>query len=496
MLKKHLDSRYYILAIFGLAILIRGVPELLSGPYPVGYDLLAGYAPSILALPETYPLKLFGWLWSSLAVFILWFFWELSHIDLFLFLKVAGPVFYGLFVSSFYYMLSKGLGWDRKKGFATALLFLLQPGVLRTGWDQLRLMLGLVFLFVLLAKTKCNVVSEAEKKPITVAVLSVLIAVSQQLTAVLFFVVVLWQMVKARFERKIIGTKALVSLFPFFFVFALQLCLAYFVDPSFSTHFVPIHLPSGSGFFAFTNYFLSDPRFIGGNYFSVLAYVGSLSLYVVIPLAPLALKGFFKDKVFLPMLAFLLVASYSIVVFPWFALNYYWFWTFLLPIPLTIYAGHALDRGGALAVGKRSKKMFVGYLLLGVVAFGYASSVIRIGYPFAYTYMPSGLVESCVDFKDIPDIKEAFMWVNTHIPENVVVVVPEKFQGFASMYSRSDLNIRIAPPILSLNLVIDQVENKSEAIYALYFTNEVAVSDRTLELLMKFRNVGVYSILL
>jgi hypothetical protein len=484
MLKIRLDGKYCILVIFGLAVLIRGVPELLSGPYPVGYDLLAGYAPSMLALPETFPLKLFGWLWSPLSVFILWFFWKLSCIDLLLFLKVAGPVFYGLFVSSFYYMLSKGLEWDRKKGFVTALLFLLQPGVLRIGWDQLRLMVGFVFLFVLLAKTKLNVVSGAEKRPITVAVLSVLIAVSQQLTAVLFLVVVLWQMVKARFERKPIGTKAFVSLLPFFFVFALQLYLSYFVDPSFK--------PSGSGFFAFTNYFLSDPRFIGGNYFSVLAYVGSLSLYVVIPLAPLALKGFFKDKVFLPMLAFLLVASYSIVVFPWFALNYYWFWTFLLPIPLTIYAGHALDRLGVLAVGKRSKKMFVGFLLLGVVAFGYASSVIRIGYPFAYTYMPSGLVESCVDFKDIPDIEEAFTWANTHIPENGLVVVPEKFQGFASMYSRFDLNIRIAPAVLSFTASISLVEDRTNVIYAVYYTDDVEYNDT--ELLIQFGRIGIYKI--
>ena len=147
-------ERLLFVAIFGLAVFIRGLPELLSGPYPVGYDLLAGYAPSIWALPETFPLKLFGWLWSPLSVFILWIAWKLSTIDLFLLLKFAGPVFYGLFMLSFYYLLSNGLNWDKKKGFFTALIFLLQPAVLRIGWDQLRLMLGFVFLFVRLARIK------------------------------------------------------------------------------------------------------------------------------------------------------------------------------------------------------------------------------------------------------------------------------------------------------------------------------------------------------
>lgn len=490
MAKLRINGRYWVLYIFGLAFLIRGLPELLSGPYPVGYDLLAGYAPSILALPETYPLKLFGWLWSSLSIFILWFFWVSSRVDLFLFLKVAGPVFYGLFVSSFYYLLLKGLGWDRKKSFCTALLFLLQPAVLRIGWDQLRLMLGFAFLFVLLARTKCNVISGAGKQPVTVAVLSVLVVMSQQLTAVLFFVVVFWQVVKSLFKRAIF-VKALLVLLPSAFVFVLQLYLGYFVDPSFSSHFVPVMLPSGSGFFAFTNYFLSDPRFVGGDYFGVLAYVGSLSLYVVVPLVPLAWKGFFKDKVLFPVFVWLIVASYSIVLFPWFAIAYYWWWILLLPVPLTVYAGNALERLGAFAEVRRSKKMLAGFVLLGVVAFGYASSIVKLGYPYAYTYMPSGLVESCANFKDIPAIREAFTWINTHLPENAVVVVPENFQGFASMYSRSDINIRVAPALLNFNLAINRIEDKSNAVYAVYFTNDVESNNNT-ELLARFRNVGIY----
>jgi hypothetical protein len=220
------------------------------------------------------------------------------------------------------------------------------------------------------------------------------------------------------------------------------------------------------------------------------AYVTFLSLYTVIPLIPLAVKGYFRDKVFAPMMFWLLAASYSLVFFPWFALSYYWWWILLLPIPLTVYVGQALDRLGVFTQGKHFKALVTGFLLLSVVAVGYASSTINL----ANSYMPSGLVESCVDFNSIPDIKDAFTWVNQNLPSNAIVIVPEKFQGFASMYSRLDFRIRIAPPLLSLDAVVNRLESKSGMIYAVYYTSEAGESSSIIEFLTAFRNVGIYRV--
>jgi hypothetical protein len=270
------SGKFFSLWIFSIAFVIRLLPEFLSGPFPVGYDLLAGYAPSLYVFPNDAPLRLFGWAWSPLAVYILWFFWKLSGVDLFLFLKVAGPVFYGLFVLSFYYLLWRGFGWSEKKSFVTALLFLLQPAVLRTGWDQLREELGFVFLFVLLAETRLDVIAGARKKPFMVVVLSVLVVLSHQLATVLLFVVAVWQFMDILVRKQSLPLRGLVAFIPSAFVFIWGL-YGQFVCPNYSDRFVPIQLPSGTGFFAFTNYFLSDPRFVGGDWFRVLAYVGSLS---------------------------------------------------------------------------------------------------------------------------------------------------------------------------------------------------------------------------
>jgi hypothetical protein len=194
------------------------------------------------------------------------------------------------------------------------------------------------------------------------------------------------------------------------------------------------------------------------------------------------------------MLAWLLISSYSVLVFPWFALSYYWWWIFLLPLPLTVYAGNAFERLGVLAEGKQSKRLVIGLFMLGIVGFGYASSVSSIGYPYAYYYMPPGLVKSCADFRDIPDIREAFFWANSQLPQNTMIVVPWNFQGFASMYSRPDLQIRVAQDSLSFDSAISLIENKSDSLYALYLERDLIGSNSTVETLMNFGNVGIYRV--
>ncbi len=486
--------------IFVVALAIRAIPEFLSGTYPAGYDMLAGYAPSVLALPDNYPMKCFGWAGSPLAVYMLWGLWTVTHLDLFALLKVAGPVFYASFAASFYYLVSGGLGWNKKKSFATALLFLMQPAILRIGWDQLREELGFVLLFVLLGRNNCQLLSPLGKKSLMMVALSLLLVWSHQLVAVLLFVIVFWQ-AASEFARKSLNhLESLICFLPAAILFVAQLYLQYSVN-DISPHFVPIALPSGTNFFAFTNYFLSDPRFIGANYLLILGSVFLLSLFSVIPLAPIAIRGFFKDRVFAPMMLWLLIASYSILVTPWFAISYYWWWILLLPIPLTVFFVHGLDRRWNISDGRFSRKALVGPLLLGVLAVSYATSTVNFGrvsssFPnLGIGYMPSGLVESCVSYDSIPDIKTAFTWVNENLARDSIVIVHENFQGFASMYSRSDLKIHIAPPLLTLSQVLQVANIHRTMAYGVYFTNAIGRYGN-LTILQEFGEIAVCSVLI
>ena len=484
-------KRFGYFLVFIVALTLRTLPELLSGYYPVGFDTLAGYVPAIIALPDHSPMNLFGWTWSPLAVYLLWFVQFVTRIDPYILLKVAGPVFYGIFTVSFYCMLLHGLEWDDKKSFMVTLLFLLQPAVLRTGWDQLREELGLTFFFLLLAKTKCDIAYGAKTKPLTVLLLSILIVFSHQLAAILFFVVFLWQLFHTMVKEDGAFLRGVVVVLPSAAIFVWQL-YNQFVIPSVSPHFSPIHLPTGTNIFVFSNYFLSDPRFLDGDYFKILSYVGSLSLYCVVPLVPFALKGLSKDRVFTPMLIWLSIASYSIVFSPKYAFSYYWWWTLLLPIPLTVYMGQGLEKLGVFRNPARLKMAAFALLIFGGVAFGYAGSAVRIGYPNAYSYIPSGLVESCVGFDDIPDVKGSLEWVNEHASTGAIVVVPENFQGLAFMDLRSDLEIRVAPSLLDLGKAVRTLEASQDFVYAVYYLSEVGNYDS--EMLAIFRKVGVYGI--
>jgi hypothetical protein len=476
-----------------LAAALRAIPELFSGRYPVGFDTLQGYIPSILALPDNTPMKLFGWAYSPLAIYILWSIQAITKIDVYLLLKIMGPVFYGLLSASFYYLLRRGLGWKSNLSFLVALLFLLQPVILRTGWDQFREELALVFFFVLLTFTKCNLVNNTRNKTYFVTIFSILIILAHQLIAVLLFVVLIWQLIESmvKNERHILmKTSAFI---PSALIFFWQL-YSQFINPTWSIHFMPLNLPNGTGTFVFTNYFLNDPRFLNGNYFTILLHVTSLALFTILPLAPFAIKGFFKDKTFAPMSAWLLIASFSIIIYPKFALSQYWWWILLIPIPLTIYLGNYLQKINIFEDKRQFRKAIAGLVILIVISLAYASSIIPIGTPYSLTYSPKGLVESSIQFKEIPDAEKAFRWINENLPANSILLVPEKLQGTAYITTRPDIQIRVTQSELTLEVSIQKANLNAARLYAVYFSKEIGNITNILNPEL-FGNIGVYEII-
>jgi hypothetical protein len=497
----HFLSRRSILfpfGIFSFAFLLRATPEFFSGEYPVGFDVLQGYIPAITALPDNTPMKMFGWAYSPLAIYILWFIRALTGVNLNLLLKIAGPIFFGLLTVCFYYLMSRGLKWRTKKSFFVALVFMLQPVIMRLGWDQLREELGLSLLFVLLAISNCDLISAAKSKfkLSCVVTLSVLIVFSHQLAAVLLFIVFFWQLLSYELKREKIFRTTLVAILPAMSVFVWQLS-EQFLTPSYSNHFAPIQLESGTGNFMFTNYFLSDAHFIGGNYITILTYAGSLLLCTVALLVPFAVKGFFKDKVFLPMLIWLSLASMSILFFPWYAFSQYWWWTLLLPIPLTIYLGDYLDKKHIFENSRinKSKVIFgTALLLLGILAVGYASSTIKVVYPNSTTYIPIGMVEASIPFGDIQHVQSALEWINNNAQVNSTIFVEERIQGFAYNRLRPDLQIRVSPSLLSLNYASFLNTDSTEPAYAVWYKENVNYEVLNGTEAIEFGRIGVFRI--
>jgi hypothetical protein len=175
---------------------IRAIPEIIVGPYPIGWDTIAFYVPNTMdwaagkaGLAEivgTAPLMYM----ISVPVYFL------SHVNPVWIFKIMGPVLYGTMIVSLFRFLQIGLKWPNKQALGAALLTSLYFVTLRISWDMYRNMLGLTFILLSLP-----LLARDLKGPRNQALLSVLVILavaSDPLTGVIALVLV--------------GTRALISL--------------------------------------------------------------------------------------------------------------------------------------------------------------------------------------------------------------------------------------------------------------------------------------------
>src|SRR5437588_627544 len=122
----------FLLAAFLIPLCIRAIPEILVGPYPVGWDTIAFYVPNTLdwatgrlgwvALLGTAPLLYM----ISVPVYLMT---RANPVWIF---KIMGPILYGGLILALYRLLRLGLRWVGRPGL---LFFLLvgYPGVILPG---------------------------------------------------------------------------------------------------------------------------------------------------------------------------------------------------------------------------------------------------------------------------------------------------------------------------------------------------------------------------
>ena len=58
---------------------------------------------------------------------------------------------------------------------------------------------------------------------------------------------------------------------------------------------------------------------------------------------PLVFKGYKKNSILTPMVVWLVISSFSVLFFPWFAIPGYQRWLMLLVFPFSIYAIRGLQ---------------------------------------------------------------------------------------------------------------------------------------------------------
>ena len=337
MLGFEVTNRRALLLSFALGFIVRLIPEVLAYPHPIGYDTVV-YAAIVQR----------GVIWSHwTSVFSNWLlyaFWipiyNVTRADPFLLLKLTGPVLYGLSACGVYWFSRKGLDWDARKSLIVASFFVFQLAAFRISWDLLRNMLGmaiLLFALPLLLKMK------TWKDFAGFVLLSILVVFGHDLASVVMFVVVVFGvMLNDLLKRNKAGLlKVSAAVSPSLVLFLTSMYLKVFppqlaVQTNVISAVQPSVGPAGMVFLA--NYFVGSGSGSYSGYFDLASQVLSVFIVLYLLCLPLVFVGFFRNRVLDVWTLFVVCASFSCLVMPFFALNWWDRWMFLLVYPFAFYA--------------------------------------------------------------------------------------------------------------------------------------------------------------
>ncbi|MGQ9723524.1 MAG: hypothetical protein ACUVXA_19645 [Candidatus Jordarchaeum sp.] len=394
-----MERKYCLLLSFLVPVVVRAIPEIVSFPWPIGYDTVYLYAPFIhyCQIYGLFPMLYYYIFVNPVSItflFLIGSLGVLSGVDPFLILKLVTPIVNGFLGLSTYYFLTYYLGWGDKKGLICAILCASYFVTLRITWDLLRNTLGLVFFFLAVTPTKSL---EKGKNGFLFVLFSLLCLFSHELVGVQLLCVVAYLMfweifpsfniskflgsVKFYLESKIesLGSRAtadsersdndvgkerklkksnnqvgeegseqyqkmfgarirplILSMYTFVAICSVLTVLYY---AGYFQVKIPTDLASLGRSSLFVDYIsLGFGEWIYPSVDILRSDIFSLFLICFIPILPFVIGGYFRNHVLDITTLFLLVGSFMPVVVPHFALPWWYRWMLLLTFPFTIYA--------------------------------------------------------------------------------------------------------------------------------------------------------------
>ena len=419
----------FLLAAFLIPLGIRAIPEILVGPYPIGWDTIAFYVPNTLdwaagkaGLAEivgTAPLMYM----ISVPVYLL------SRVNPVWIFKIMGPVLYGSMILALFRFLRIGLKWPDKQALGGALLTSLYFVTLRVSWDMYRNMLGLTFILLGLPLIEDL---KGVRNQALLSVLVVLAVASDQLTGVIALVLV--------------GTKALISL--------RRRRRDEFVG------IVKVALPGTVLFFAtvYTGLIMTGVGLVGEQ--APVPTLNSLGLnlgflaYAYLALVPLVLIGLRRvPNLELRIWSFFCIGIVLTALLPFFGpVVQSYRWSLLLDIPLCIFATAGLYKlvesahseiGWSRTLNRLVLPIFSALLILSAVSYialpAQQAAVFYTAYP---EQLPTSMVQDTIPMSDLGNLRALLDSAAARIGPATVLITHQAIYGWARAYLPS-LNDRI-----------------------------------------------------
>jgi hypothetical protein len=425
----------FLLAAFLIPLVIRAIPEIIAGPYPVGWDIIAYYIPNSLDLASG-SMNVWGVITSPPLMYaIVVPVYVLTKVSLVWIFKILGPILYGLLGWSIFTFCQRRLHWPSKKAFYAVLFISAYFVTMRISWDAYQAELGLTLF--LLAQSIIEAPASVKSTLTRVSLLS-LAVLSNQLVGVLVVATQLATLLRPSM-RKSAGFAPLQ-----FSPIALFLLILY----------ATVQTSVGPGL-----------SVIGpGASLSILATNLAFLFYAYIFVVPLMLFGIkLREKsLFTPwMIACGIGLALSVLPGHVFQdIGYRWVLLLSVPVLILAYEGYSKLRTPRAFMTKN----WGGVLRVGVLVSLSSSAVLyavlpaQSALPF-YTmfpqYVPSSMVQSSLPSSDYSNVVNAMLWVDSHLNSDSVLITQQAFYGWARSYLSPDKQI-VNSLLASPTSVIDQ----------------------------------------
>jgi hypothetical protein len=338
---KH-DQIIYILA-FIVFVTVRGVAEILAGNLPAGWDPLNYYAPWTISYMNQGILNQ-HFIGAPPTVFILTILMTSVIQNVWLAIKILAPILYGVLGVSFLYFSRSYLCWNPRKSMVGALMLMAQPAALRISWDLFKNQLAISLLFFQLPLIFSVSKKKERKTKLATIILSLLIVLTHQLVAVIYFVILLNVVLRrnAASLRKYLLCANLPAIILFISIFGIysrwgQSSFVSYSGVGTIDFFKVIHYVDAPTFSVFKDYIS-----LYGSYYNLFVQTMTLFFILYASLLPLAIFGFWNDNFLTPFLIFNLIGTFFPLISPSFALMDSVRWVFMLVYPFSIYSTNAL----------------------------------------------------------------------------------------------------------------------------------------------------------
>ncbi|MCJ7720207.1 MAG: hypothetical protein MUO36_01940 [Candidatus Hadarchaeum sp.] len=468
-MKFKLTPKRVMLLVFLIPFIIRLIPELLAGHYPIGYDTSQYASIAMLRNPNSISFSE-GPLFQILLISIR----TLTNVDAFILIKFMGAFLYGLLGLAVYYFARSYLGWKTKKSFVAVLFIVLYFVTLRISWDLFRNELGLIFLFFALPWLKKL---DSIRNCSIFATLSFLVVLSHPfVSAILFFIVIGLGLLNFMHSRNHKTFKPILLVLPAGIFFFICVFLSGILPTLTTNARVGFLEPTTGGGGLLFNYLLPNAWNPAGGYAALFGYVWILFIFSYALILFFVYKGFWREPVLGLWTIFLLVSSFSCIINPWGAIPYVDRWMFMLVFPFSFYAVNGLEKlrkSFSLKIFNKKITTTTAILTLFACLTGiYVASPIGVFQAGpASRSIPSTMLQASINLDVIPSTIDALEVLNGQMDNNSCLVLEQRFSAWAMIYLNENVNMIVYPANTSAEDALAMASNRGfSEIYLLWYS--------------------------